>query len=140
MAGRLVRLMVCSSMNFCSQCGGQAFRQDGLCHDCRARNKGKRIRTVPEAKFEPKRTVRGRRSRDKGKFLVGVAGHVLNIYNPIVAGETVLRSLERRLEFEAMQGPVKRLCHNGVWLVPPDQRPRGWQAMGLKEKPASETR
>lgn len=32
--------------------------------------------------------------------------------------------------------PCRVIAANGVWQVPPSQRPPGWRGMGLKEKPA----
>lgn len=29
--------------------------------------------------------------------------------------------------------PVRQLCQDGVWLIPPSDRPKGWEAWGLKE-------
>ena len=31
-------------------------------------------------------------------------------------------------------GPLRYLAIDGVWQVPPEQRPEGWQTMGVREQ------
>jgi hypothetical protein len=48
-------------------------------------------------------------------------GGELGYYNAIAAGDKVMRLLEKRLEYEAMHGPVRTLVHNRQ-VVPGNQQ------------------
>jgi hypothetical protein len=44
------------------------------------------------------------------------------------------RDVERQVEGETACAPARELARDGVWLVQPSARPRGWERMGLRER------
>lgn len=48
--------------------------------------------------------------------------------------EVESRKREKRVAIEEQHGQVRQLSKDGKWLVPPSERPKGWERMGLKEK------
>jgi hypothetical protein len=47
--------------------------------------------------------------------------------------ETLSKKFDREQEEKAQHGIIKPLARGGVWLVPPEKRPKGWELMELKE-------
>ncbi len=114
----------------CDRCGGPVrhrmtkLGEDSvLCRHCRSK-----IEPAPHP------VIRESRSKDYTKS-VGVTFKptVLGIYNPIVAGDIIQKSITRRAEIMDQHGAPKVLAKGGRWLVPKDKRPKGWETMGLRE-------
>ena len=82
------------------------------------------------AKRRPHLTISSGKPRFGSTFrLTQIRGYS----NPIVLGEVIARRIKSCCLAELNQKPVKQLVRDGVWQVPPADRPQGWELMGARE-------
>ncbi len=54
-------------------------------------------------------------------------------FTELMAMDLAVKRVERREEIRLSHGPVKQLVVGGRWNVPPGERPKGWERMGVQE-------
>jgi hypothetical protein len=74
-----------------------------------------------------------RRSRSYRESGLRMGLRQLGFCNGIALGDAIRAAEIRRSEWRAAQGEVHSIVHKGVWQVPPEKRPKGWEQMGIKE-------
>jgi hypothetical protein len=86
-----------------------------------------RVTVVSQDKASLHRSVSYRQSGMK------VGRRWLGFSNGIALGDAIRAEEVKRLEWRAAQGEVHTIVRHGVWQVPPEKRPKGWEQMGIKE-------